>query len=217
MIRILLSFFILVLFSCKEKENDKTLFSNIKSIEEVKTWQDDFGLTHNIDLDSIWGKPLRYYVTNKNCDSTALKFYLGVYRPSDEPETERLLNLATTKNDSLRPFYRWILNKTILIQDGALAEYTGVPARKYVETFPKEFFDFMDSDKSGKIYANWYSAISYSGFYNSDDYKNLNEIKENIIKTMMQNCENCNKVYKARIVKLVNDCFPNLEENYSLK
>lgn len=215
MIRNLFPFFILVLFSCKE--SDKPLSSNDKPIEEVKTRQDDFGLTHNIDLDSIWGKPLRYYVTNKECDSTALKFYLGVYRPADEQETERLLSLVTTENDSLRPFYRWVLDKTILIQDGALAEYTGVPARKYSETFPKEFFDFMDSDKSGKTYANWTAAISYSGFYNRDDYKNSIKIKENIVEKMTQNCENCNKVYKARIVKLANDCFSDFAKNETLK
>ncbi|MFN4364044.1 hypothetical protein [Chryseobacterium hispalense] len=212
MIRSLLSFFILVLFSCKE--SGKTLSSNDKPIEEVKTWQDDFGLIHNIDLDSIWGKPLRYYVTNKKCDSTALKFYLGVYRPADEFETERLLNLVTTKNDSLRPFYRWILDKTILIQDGALAEYTGVPARKYAETFPKEFFEYMDYGKSDERYRYWLSSISYSGFYDNDNWKKPKEIRERLVKKMIQNYENCNEFYKARIIKFANDCFPDLEENY---
>jgi len=147
-------------------------------------------------------------VTNKKCDSTALKFYLGCYRPKDEAETARLLNLITTENDSLRPFYRWIVNKTILIQDGALAEYTGVPARKYAEKFPKEFFEYMNSDQSGKKYFDWCNSISYSGFYDFENYRDTKKIKDDIIKTMMNNCTDCNENYEDKINKFANDCFP---------
>ena len=198
---------LLLLFSCKEKNKTFPNQENKTIKQKVANWQEGFGLTHSIDIDSIWGKPVRYYVTNKKCDSTAIKFYLGTYRPTDEPETERLLHLVTTDDSSLRPFYRWILNKTIIIQDGALGEYTGIPAREYVEKFPKEFFEYMDFDKSGKKYSDWCNSITYSGFYNSDDYKNPERNKENIVKTMNLNCSNCDKKARKRILKFADDCF----------
>ncbi|WP_435522379.1 hypothetical protein [Chryseobacterium indoltheticum] len=46
---------------------------------ESTNWQDGFGLTYSIDLDSVWGKPVRYYISNKNFDPVARDFYLGVY------------------------------------------------------------------------------------------------------------------------------------------
>ena len=106
-------------------------------IENKFDWQEGFGLTHNPEIDSIWGKSVKFYLNNSHCDQTAKDFYFGKYRPKDESETTRLLNLVTTENNSLLPFYRWILNKTILIQDGSLGEFTGVPARSYAEKFPR--------------------------------------------------------------------------------
>ncbi|WP_435522378.1 hypothetical protein [Chryseobacterium indoltheticum] len=117
--------------------------------------------------------------------------------------------MVTTDNDSLRPFYRWILNKTILIQDGALGDYTGLPARKYAEKYPKEFFEYMDFDKSGKKYSNWTNAIMYSGFYDSDDYKNAEKIQENLVQKMIINCKNCDAGMNKRITKFAKDCFSN--------
>ncbi|HEX7869790.1 MAG TPA: hypothetical protein VF455_06715 [Chryseobacterium sp.] len=207
--RIIFLLFLLTLFYCK-KEETSVVKENKDTVEyESTNWQESFGLTHSIDLDSVWGKPVRYYITNKNLDSKAIKFYLGNYRPKDEPETARLLNLVTTDNDSLRPFYRWILNKTILIQDGALAEYTGVSARKYAEKFPKEFFEYIDFDKSGKTYLDWYNSIAYSGFYDSDDYKNPKKIEGDLILKMSINCKNCDMEMKKRIAKFAKDCFSN--------
>lgn len=209
MTKIVLSLLFLIIFSCKDKKNTVITPKKISIKKETVSWQEGFGLAHSIDIDTIWKKPVRYYVTNKNCDSTALKFYLGVYRPTDEPETERLLNLVITKNDSLRPFYRWILNKTIIIQDGALGEYTGAPARKYAEEFPKEFFEYMDSDRSGEKYLNWCNSIAYSGFYDFENYKDTEKIKGKLIKTMSENCVYCNEKYQERISKFANDCFPD--------
>ena len=200
-------------FSCQEKskiteiKKKDIIEENRNEIEE--TWQEGFGLIHVIDLDTISGKPFRYYLESKNLDSTALKFYLGVYSPTDEPETSRLLSLVETKNDTLRPLYRWILEKTIQIQDGALAEYTGVPARKYAEKYPKEFFEYIDNDKTGNKYYNWCNSISYSGFYNYENYENPNEIREQTIKIMTQNCNKCDAYYRMKIEKFANDCFPN--------
>ena len=206
MSKIILFSLLMIMLSCKRKETN-ILPKKDATIYESTNWQDDLKLTHSIDLDSVWNKPVRFYVTNKKIDSTALKFYLGVYRPKDEPETARLLNLITVENDSLRPFYRWILNNTIIIQDGALAEYTGVPARKYAEKFPKEFLDYMAFDKSGRRYFDWYNSISYSGFYYFENFKDKKAIRENLITTMMNNCKDCDAEYKKRIRKFAKDCF----------
>lgn len=213
---------LLLLISCKksnEKQEPKPIDtlqnSSITNSEKEKVivksldWQEGFGLTHNIDVDSIGYKPVRYYIENKDCDPTAIDFYYGKYRPTDEPKTAELLALVETKNNELRPLYRWILYKTIQIQDGALGEYTGVPARKYAEKYPKEFFEYMDIDSTGQKYSLWYNSILYSGFYDLDDTKNNAKIRRTMISRMTKNCTNCDSELIKRINQFALDCFPN--------
>jgi hypothetical protein len=170
-------------------------------------WQEGFGLIHNPDVDSIWGKPVSYYITNDQCSPLAINFYKGSFRPMDNDSTAQLLFLAAADNDELRPFYRWCLNKTILIQDGALAEYTGVPARKYAEKFPAEFFEYMDYDTTGSKYSDWKNSITYSGFYDEDNYKKPEQIRNRMTRKMLGNCYNCKGQLKQRIRKFTEDCF----------
>lgn len=185
-----------------------------KSIEinSHTDWQRNFGLTHDIDKDSIWNKPVRFYVDNPNCDKTAIAFYFGKFKPEDTAETNRILQLVVSNDTNLRPFYRWVLDRTILVQDGALGEYTGVPARRYAEKFPNEFFEYMDIDPSGEKYSNWYNSILYSGFYKEDDYYKPEIVRQDLVKTMKSNCKNCNENLNKRIEKFALDCFPGLKK-----
>ncbi|QBZ97182.1 hypothetical protein [Flavobacterium sangjuense] len=204
-------FLIAVLFfSCTKKstsDNTETGTHETVSVDKQNSdWQAGFNLTHDIDVDSINGKPVRFYVKNKKCHQLAIDFYYGKYRPTDEERTDTLLSLAVSEDNDLRPFYRWILNKTILIADGALGEYTGVPAREYAEKFPEEFFEYMEIDKSNEKYNFWTESIQYSGFYDTDDYKNPEAIRKQLISTMVKNS---NKDLKKRITKFALDCFPN--------
>lgn len=171
-------------------------------------WQRGFGLTHDPATDSIWGKPVRFYIENPDCSPAARNFYWGRFRPTDDSATAALLALVTTKNEDLRPFYRWCLNLTIFIQDGALAELTGVPARRYAESFPDEFFRYMHFDTTGEKYQTWVEAILYSGFYKEDDYRQPGAIRNRMIQKMKQACINCPEPVQARITKFAADCFP---------
>jgi hypothetical protein len=205
----------LILVSCnsnnyKEKSTliNKQSNFNKKVINRRKNKQ----ISINIDKDSIWNKPVRFYVDNPNCNKTATAFYFGKFKPEDNYETENLLELVVSDDTNLRPFYRWILNKTILIQDGALGEYTGLPARKYAEKFPNEFFEYMDWDNSGQLYIDWCNSILYSGFYIDDEYKKPKVIRQNLIKTMKSNCTKCNESINKRIEKFALDCFPDFQK-----
>jgi hypothetical protein len=171
----------------------------------AENWQQGFGLTHDPEIDSVWGKPVKFYIDNPKCSPIAIDFYLGQFRPTDNNTTAALLSLAIADDNQLRPFYRWCLNKTIQIQDGALAEYTGIPARRYAEKFPKEFFDYLNTDTTK--YNNWVSSISYSGFYDQEDYKKPQDIRKRMGQTMKMNCFNCSEQLKKRIDKFVADCF----------
>lgn len=197
-----------------ESKSAKNINSEKQKVENNlnSNWQRNFGLTHDIDKDSIWNKPVRFYVDNPNCDKTSIAFYFGKFKPEDTEETNRILQLVDTDDINLRPFYRWILDRTIQVQDGALGEYTGVPARRYAEKFPNEFFEYMDIDPSGEKYSNWYDAILYSGFYDKDDYYKPEIIRKNLIKTMKSNCKNCNQNMNKRIEKFALDCFPDSEK-----
>mgnify|MGYP000367193784 CR=1 FL=1 len=210
-----------ILFSCSKKTDSdiktlegKTFDSTTRKCNAQKTftsnnYQEGFHLTHNIDVDSIDGKPVKFYIENKNCDSLAIAFYFGKYHPTDDNLTANLLNLSSTNDQKLRPFYRWILDKTIEISDGALGEYPGVPARKYAEKFPEELFNFLDSDTSKIRYSNWTDIISYSGFYENDDYKKPKLIRKKMEAEMIKNSSS---KLQSRIAKFTLDCFPDVNK-----
>ena len=208
--------FIVFLFACNSqnmssvgnsRKVDTVFVHDTVYYDRLSNWQDSFGLTHNPSLDSVWKQPMTYYLNNPKCDPVAIDFYFGAFRPSDDYTTAYLLSLATTDNNSLRPFYRWILNKTIIIQDGALGEYTGVPARLYAEKFPAEFFEYMDSDTSGQKYLDWVGSVSYSGYLENEDYRNVKELRNSLIRQMKRNCTKCSMEIRARIDTFANDCF----------
>ena len=216
-----LLFILLLLFktACSDRQVDKPIVSTKPLSDTVlkhdtiylnnqNNWQDGFGLTHDPEADSIWFKPVKFYIDNPKCSPIAIDFYQGQFRPTDNNTTAALLILVTTDDNNLRPFYRWCLNKTIQIQDGALAEYTGVPARQYAEKFPKEFFQYMDIDTTFEKYKDWVGAIAYSGFYDNEDHKKSASIRQRMTSLMKQNCKNCNKETQNRIDKLAKDCFP---------
>lgn len=210
---------VFLLIACKAKDSNNTDPLVKKEVDTVfvyggnnTDWQKSFKLTHNPDIDSVWFKPVSYYLNDEECSGLAYDFYFGALRPSDNGTTDELLKLATTNNNKLRPFYRWCLNLTIIIQDGALGEHTGVPARKYAEKYPKEFIEYMDKDKSGNRYQDWCGSIEYSGYYREENW-DCNLARKNLIKTMLNNCISCDDILKDRIKKFAYDCFPDSSNN----
>lgn len=216
LLKIILSFILISACTHKQGQSSSTNAPITKDsiikpdsiIYPIIDWQQGFGLTHDPTVDSIWGKPVTFYIDNPNCSPIARDFYTGKFRPEDNPETAALLALVSTNDNTLRPFYRWCLNKTIQIQDGALSEYTGVPARQYAEKFPNEFFTYMDFDSTGAKYLDWVNAIMYSGFYDNDDDKNPLDLRKRLTQTMKVNCKDCNEQLKKRIEDFAMDCFP---------
>ncbi|MFN8254568.1 MAG: hypothetical protein U0W24_02690 [Bacteroidales bacterium] len=192
------------------KIQSDTIFINdtiYRNISYDKEWQKSFGLTHDPNIDSIWFKPVSFYLDDINCSGLAEDFYYGYLRPSDNGTTTELLKLATTGNTKLRPFYRWCLDKTIEISDGALGELIGVPARQYAEKFPEEFFEYMDSDTTGQKYKRWTNAISYSGFYDTDKIANdIDDRNIRIVSKMMKNLKIKDANLILRIKKFSVDC-----------
>jgi hypothetical protein len=216
--RYLIVLLLLFLFSCNSSTEFKppasiTVRDTIIVHDTVFTdnpsdnWQQNFDLTHQPDEDSVWFKPVSYYLNNPDCSGLASDFYYGSLRPRDDGTTDELLKLATVNDNRLRPFYRWCLNLTIIIQDGGLAEHTGFPARKYAEKFPEEFFHYMDADSTKARYEDWVSAISYSGFYRKEDYRKPLEISKRFASVMKSNCKGCDEKTLTRIDKFAKECF----------
>lgn len=210
---------VFLLIACKSKDSNNTESQAKKEVDTVfvydeynTDWQKSFKLTHNPDIDSVWFKPVNYYLNDEECSGLACDFYFGYLRPSDNGTTDELLKLATTNNNKLRPFYRWCLNLTIIIQDGALSEHTGEPARRYAEKYPEEFFEYLDKEQSGKRYQDWCGSIEYSGYYRKENWES-NLARKNMMKTMIKNCINCNNILKERIEKFAYSCFPDSSNN----
>ncbi|MBO0360271.1 hypothetical protein J0X19_20090 [Hymenobacter sp. BT186] len=147
--------------------------------------------------DSIGGKSVSFYLANPQISPLAKALYTGRFRPTDTDSTTRLLDLVTTNDQALRPFYRWCLDFTIIISDGALGEYPGEPALTYATKFPQEFFAYMDKDKTGERYKRWVEIIAYSGLSNYEELAvNTQKILAN---SMTKQCHLCASETKTRI------------------
>lgn len=54
---------------------------------------------------------------------------------------------------------------------------------------------------------DWTAAISYSGFYEQDNYEQTGKIRNAFADKMKQQCGNCSQDWVVRIEKFVGDCF----------
>ena len=172
-----------------------------------KDWQQMLNLSHDPDVDTVAGKPVNYYLKDSSCSGLASDFYYGFLKPSDNGTTDELLKLACSPNSKLRPLYRWCLEVTISISDGALAEHVGDPARKYAELYPEEFFGYMDNDTSGRRYDDWVEAINYSGIYENEDHEKPKLVAANVVRNMKKNCKGCDSREMKRIEAFATHCF----------
>jgi len=182
--------------SSKNKSPD-TVFNSKNS------WLDKLNGAKYSLPDTIGNRPVSFYLDNPKVAIIAKDFYKGQFRPTDNDSTTLLLSYTTTTDSTLRPFYRWCLDFTISISDGALGEYPGVPALAYATKFPKEFFDYMEKDTSGQRYKKWTEIIAYSGLDNYN--KKESEIESDIIVKMQNHCYFCGGETKSRIVTFAQD------------
>ena len=167
----------------------------------MNTWIDLLNNKKYSLPDSIEGKPVSFYINNSKVAAIAKSFFKGEFRPTDNDSTTELLSYVTTDDSTIRPFYRWCLDFTISISDGALGEYPGDPALKYAIKFPEEFFNYMDKDSSGNRYKEWTEIIAYSGL---NEYNENQTLIEKTIKTRMRdNCHKCGEGTKNRIATFV--------------
>jgi hypothetical protein len=174
-------------------------------------WRDKLtGSTYPLP-DSIGGKPVSFYLTNSQVSPLAKALYAGRFRPTDTDSTTQLLSLATTNDKTLRPFYRWCLDFTIAIADGALGEYPGKPALAYATKFPQEFFAYMDKDATGERYQRWVESIAYSGLNN---YKSsAAETQKTLDAAILKQCRSCAAQTVSRIHTFAKDVASYAQNN----
>jgi hypothetical protein len=210
-----ISFLIIVNSSCTTNHEKESFAKDKQAIihdtiylnnNNTKDWQEGFGLTHDPNIDSIWYKPVSFYINDENCSGLAFDFYQGYFRPSDNGATQELLKLAKSDNGKLRPFYRWCLNKTLVVSDGALGELVGTPSREYAEKFPEEFFSYMDIDSTKEKYKMWVDAIAYSGLEEYDNKNSSSQNKKYIEERMIKNLKVKSEIYIKRIKQFAFDC-----------
>ena len=175
-----------------------------RQVPKPSNWRDRRnGRIYPLPL-AIGGRPVSFYLTNPNVSPLAKALYTARFRPSDNDSTARLLSLATTSDPVIRPFYRWCLDFTITLSDGALGEYTGEPALAYASRFPQEFFAYIDKDTSGQRYKSWVNAISYSGLPTSVGATPA-AIRKAMASRLSKNCRQCNPLMTSRINALAAD------------
>jgi hypothetical protein len=198
----------LVLVSCKNNSSNKE-GNSVKKAKSNKVetnlmvWKDKLNGKEYPLPDSICGKSAEFYLNNPKIAEITKAFYKGQFRPKDNDSTTLLLSYVTTPDSILRPFYRWCLDFTINISDGALSEYPGAPALTYAINYPKEFFEFIDEDPSEERYKKWISKVAYGGIKYSE--KKGTEIESEIIKPMKKNCKFCSENLSKRIISFAKE------------
>ncbi|MBP6024924.1 hypothetical protein [Ferruginibacter sp.] len=163
--------------------------------------------TYKNNQDSIIGRSVNFYTQNKNCSQIAKNYYAGKFNPSDNDSTTELLNLSLTSDTLLRPFYFWCLDNVIREADGALMEYVGIPARKYIEKYPTEFFKYISSKQFFENKNNWVTAINYSGYYDYESTDNKKEALRNFVTATTKSCFKCTVQQKTEIKSFAKECF----------
>jgi hypothetical protein len=153
--------------------------------------------------ESIGGRPVAYYLANPRVSALAKALYTGRFQPSDTDSTTQLLALVTTTDKEIRPFYRWCLDFTIVLSDGALGEYPGKPALAYATKYPQEFFAYTDKDASGQRYKRWVELMAYSGL--NDYHTAIPSLKKGLIARLKQHCQHCTPLLDRRIERLATD------------
>ena len=188
----------LLLIACRnnEKAAEKDVIENTIApgsdtldTQVINVWVDKITKRTYPLPDSIGNRPVSFYLEDSGVATIAKEFYKGQFRPEDNDTTAYLLSLVTTNDSTIRPFYRWCLDFTIQISDGALAEYPGKPALQYAIKFPLEFYSYMNKDNSGQRYKLWTGIISYSGLYDYTQKKYT--IRYLIEYQMLVNCKEC--------------------------
>ncbi|MBL7724725.1 MAG: hypothetical protein JNK27_11280 [Chitinophagaceae bacterium] len=206
-----LIFILFIIASCKNSTStnqaasvdSSKLNSSDTIIKSKNVWLDRLNGVKYPLPDTIAGKPISFYLDNPKVAAITKDFYKGQFRPTDNDSTIQLLSFVSTNDSTLRPFYRWCLDFTITISDGALGEYPGMPALAYATKFPEEFFNYMDEDMSRQRYEHWTEIIAYSGLNNYN--RTTTEIEKEIISNMLSNCHFCDVNTKSRILAFAHD------------
>ena len=194
---------VLSLLACNNSDKSAAQTSLDTTRPERNIWVDRLTNAKYPLPDTIAGRPVSFYLGNPKVASIAKSLYSGQFRPEDNDTTTQLLALVVTDDSIIRPFYRWCLDFTIQISDGALGEYPGEPALKYAIKFPKEFFAYMDKDPTGERYNEWTGIIAYSGL--NDYTQKATEIQKEITSKMISNCKGCNRELNQRIITFAKD------------
>ncbi len=174
-------------------------------------WREVFGFRyHDSERDSIAGHPLDYYTSDTACSANAIGFLSGNWRPSCDRMTDELLALSLRGDPKFHPLYVWCLFMTLRISDGCLAENVGLPARRYAEAYPKEFFMAMDRPGDSDMYAIFVEAIRYSGG-NASEHSS-DETRAHMEGRMLSQCAGCSATMRKRIHQFSIDCSRPLEQ-----
>ena len=202
---------LLALYACKQvfQKNTTSGSGSFTASQSAKTngWAQQTGITLNSLQDSIWEQPVQYYLDRPGCSPLALRFYEGNLPLHNSDSVVALFALTTTADPELRPFYRWCLTKAMQLPHIDLAELAAAPARSYAESFPNEFFYYMDQDGTGDRYRIWADAIGYGG-YTDTSTESYTDARAALVRHMKKNCRSCNEEINQRIFDFATDCYP---------
>lgn len=128
-----------------------------------------------LQVDSLNGKPISFYLENSETHELVKSFYLEEFIPSDNDTTFELLDILTGKNEIIYPFYFHFFNAICLLSDGAISEVMGKHCMRMIYNYPKYTFSFFKDNS--QLLGKYIVFITYELYFKYDDTSNI-EISE---------------------------------------
>jgi hypothetical protein len=114
------------------------VFSSIVSLGQTKYWE-DLSCSQKSEI------------LNK-CNSSVIRsFYDGQFRPTDNEETQKLLDELVSFNDTVLPLSFYLFNKICAKSDGALAEMVGNYSIEFLVKYPLYLLNYFSHEIKLKI------------------------------------------------------------------
>ena len=99
--------------------------------------------------ENLSGSEQKILLKSEKNDSTALEYYGNAFRASDDDKTFHLLEVLTTGNEEILPFYFYLFNKIHNHANGALAEVMGDYSMLMIINNPVYVFSYFNEGKDG--------------------------------------------------------------------
>ena len=142
---------------------------------------------------------IKFYLDNSQISKTAKDFYNGKFKVADNTKTFSIIDSLKTKNNTIRPFYIFLISKIIDKADGALSESLGISCKEFIESKPDFLIGFLYSQNKivdKRFPDNWAKQIAGEFMIDCEGKE-----KQCIKKSLQQATKKSKSYNKSRLIE----------------